>query len=98
MRCACPPDGEIFFSTRCSESLEAKQIHSLFGDQQGEDSSWGDLVSRTGSPPPLLRTYRSVQPSLLRIMATLLPSGDGAGLMFEPPKRAYVVRAPEVRS
>ena len=85
-------------SVRRSLSLAAKQIHLPSGDQQGEDSSWGDLVSRFRSLPSALQTYKSVQPSLLKIIATLLPSGETAGLMFDPPYRANARRAPVERS
>src|SRR5438067_173337 len=82
---ASPPEAEIRRNARRSLSFEAKQIDWPSGDQQGEDSSCGDFVKRRRSLPSELQTYKSVQPSLLRIMATLLPSGETAGLMFEPP-------------
>src|SRR4051812_31503921 len=83
--CAVPPETETFCNARRSLSFAAKQIQRPSGDQQGDDSSWGDFVNRRRSLPSELQTYKSVQPSLLRIMATLEPSGDGAGLMFDPP-------------
>jgi len=98
IRCGAPPEGDTLHNVRRSLSFAAKQIHCPSGDQQGEDSSCGDRVSRLRPLPSASETYKSVQPSLLRIMAILLPPGEAAGLMFDPPNRAKALRAPEERS
>ncbi|OQC24220.1 MAG: hypothetical protein BWX68_02352 [Verrucomicrobia bacterium ADurb.Bin063] len=96
--CIVPPAGEILHSVRRSLSLAAKQIHLPSGDQHGDDSSCAERVNRLGSPPLALPTYKSTQPSLLKIIATWLPPGEAAGLKFDPPYRANTRRAPVDRS
>src|SRR5882762_4227285 len=52
MRTPSPPPAGTLRKARRSPSFEPKQIQAPSGDQQGDDSSWGDLVSRRGAPPP----------------------------------------------
>src|SRR5439155_10196732 len=85
-------------STRWSLIFVAKQIHLLSGDQQGEESSSRVLVNCLMPLPSRLATHRSTAPLLLKIIATFEPSGDGAGLMFDPANRATPLRAPVSRS
>ena len=84
MRWTAPPDAGILHSERRSLIFVAKQIHCPSGDQQGEESSSRVLVNCFKPLPSALATHKSTAPPLLRIMATFDPSGDGAGLMFEP--------------
>src|SRR5262245_3973822 len=98
MRSTGPPEADTLHKARRSLVLLAKQIHLLSGDQHGADSSSLDRVRRLTLLPLASATYKSVQPSLLRIIATLVPAGAGAGLRSEPPNQGTGLRAPDERS
>ena len=82
---------------RRSSVRDAKQSFMPSGDQQGELSSIGVLVSCVNPEPSMCETQTSGLPALLRIIATRLPSGETVALEFRPANFANGRRSPEVR-
>src|SRR5262245_18624469 len=89
-----PPVLWITKRPRRSSLREAKQIFVPSGDQQGELSSVAVLVSCVSPLPSMFETHRSGLPPLLRIIATLVPSGEIEALEFRPGNRAKGRRSP----
>ena len=84
IRCIAPPPAGTFASVRRSAIFVAKQIHCPSGDQHGDDSSSGVAVNCFKFEPSVLQTQTSGLPPLLKIIATFVPSGDTAALVFKP--------------
>ena len=79
-----PPLAGILYSRARPLARDTKQIQRPSGDQQGDDSVSLVVVSRRRPEPSALAVQMSGLPALLRTIATRRPSGDTAGLMFEP--------------
>ena len=84
IRDMAPPLAGILYSLVLPLAREAKQIQRPSGDQQGEDSASLVVVSRRRPVPLALPTQMSGLPALLSTIARRRPSGETAGLMFEP--------------
>jgi hypothetical protein len=84
MRDMAPPFAGILYKAVRPLARETKQIQRPSGDQQGDDSASLVVVSRRRPVPSALAAQISGLPALLSTIATRRPSGDTAGLMFEP--------------
>ena len=94
IRDMAPPLAGILYRAERPPARETKQMNRPSGDQQGEDSAALVVVSRRKPVPLTLATQISGLPALLSTIATRFPSGETAGLMLEPEKRATVRRCP----